>query len=716
MDFSNIFQLSAVTQDPMKGSYSWYLVMLSYLIAVMASYVALDITERIRTSGNNVTTKLWWLIGGAFAMGMGIWTMHFIGMLAYVMPMPMSYDPVLTGLSLLIAVVASAFAFYLIKNDQVKLTRLLSGGVLLGLGIVLMHYMGMSAMENVRIKYKPGLFILSIGIAIFASEAALWLMIKSSEINNKFHTWMKWGSALIMGLAVCGMHYTGMAAAVFFSIQNPVQESIRETALNPDSLSIYIALTTIIIMAIALIASRFWMKVLQSKNQKLIETEAILERKSLELQIANQNLTNLAKNSIAKEEKIRAILAAAADGILVVDQQGNIEICNRAAAEMLEYPMEYLISKNVIPFVIQKDRGEKSSMSMVSLIEKQETLTEYILCSKNNKQIPIELSISKALIADKNLYIIVFRDISERKTAQEKLAQLNHQLLTTARMAGMAEVATCVLHNVGNVLNSINVSAQILLQRDTHPKIEGLVKLSDRIEKNKDNLEQFLKEDPVGKILPEYLKQFAEYYKNEQKVTLNEIESLNSKIQHIKSIVVMQQTLSGGKSSILEKVNINLLLDEALGFNADLIEKHNVIEEREYASIPVFEIDRVKVMQVLVNIIRNALEALVESHKKEKKLTLKTYLKDPDHVQIEIIDNGIGIDSEDMSKIFSYGFTTKEKGHGFGLHSSALSIHELGGSLKATSDGRNIGSMFVLTLPLNSVDQKKIFQPKGIYE
>lgn len=698
IDLNNYFQLSPIPTSTMTGSYNWYLVALSYLIAALASYVALDITERIRTSGETFISKFAWLSGGAFAMGMGIWTMHFIGMLAFVMPMPMDYDPILTALSLVLAVIASAFSFFLIKNEKVKPIPLMLGGVLLGLGIVSMHYTGMSAMMNVQIRYIPSLFLLSIVIAIFASEVALWLMIKSSQTDNKYHNPLKLVSALIMGLAICGMHYTGMAAAVFGESTPSQTKNISQSSISPNALSLYIAGTTIVIISIALAASRLWMNALQTRNKKLIETEKILEQKSSELQSLNQHLILMAEQSIAREQRIRAILKAAADGIIVIDDQGIIEICNRAAGEIFGTPEDEMISQNITSFVKQKENGVIINLPLSSLVRKKDMLLEFFGIS-NKKIIPIEVNISESLINNKNLYIIAFRDITERKKNEEKLNALNHQLISTARLAGMAEVATCVLHNVGNVLNSINVSAQILLERDTSTKAAALTQFVDLLQSHKKKLDVFIKTNPIGQILPEYIKEFADYWKYENNFIHKEIESLNTKVQHIKSIVAMQQTLSKS-ASMIEKVQINDLLDDALSINSESIEKNGITIERDYAKIPPFDADKVKILQALVNILKNGFEALIESHNGEKKLTIRTKIEDPGYVNIEISDNGIGIKAENLTSIFSYGFSTKEKGHGFGLHSSALTIQEAGGTLKAYSEGIDQGATFVLRMPL----------------
>jgi PAS domain S-box-containing protein len=694
MDLNNFFHLGPIPSNAMVGSYNLYLVMLSYFVATFASYVALDITERIRTDGESFGSKLGWLICGALSMGMGIWTMHFIGMLAFIMPHPMAYEPFLTGFSMAIAIIASGFAFYLIIIERVKAVPLMMGGGLLGLGIVSMHYMGMSAMEDVEIRYLPVFFFLSIGIAILASEVALWLMIKG---NKKEKKWLKIGSAFIMGFAVCGMHYTGMEAAVFTYV--PSDKASATSVLEPGTLSIYIACTTLIILSIALAASRFWMYSLQSRNKILLETETVLEQKSSELQELNRNLVTLVENTKANEEKIRAILTAAADGIIVMDEEGVIELCNRAGSEIFGYSGDEILSKNIADLIGQKNKEEdkKFHRMLFSSIVKHDVVELTALC-KSNKTVPLDLNISRLLINNKVLYIIVFREISERKLAEKNMVALNQKLISTARIAGMAEVAANVLHNVGNVLNSINVSAQILLERNQFSQIQGLVRVADLLNTHQHDLDDFLKNDPVGQSLPKYFSEFAAYWKNEHAFLKQELESLNSKIFHIKHIVNMQQSLKGS-STVIENIQINDLLEDALVINSEVMGKYGIMIERNYAENLFLETDKVKTLQILINLIKNAMEALIESDGKEKKITLSTKIVDKDFISVEVSDNGIGISEENILKIFTYGFTTKKEGHGFGLHVSALSAQEAGGSLKAYSGGLNHGSTFVLILP-----------------
>lgn len=697
MELSSLFFWGPLPNSALTGSYSTPLVALSYFMASFASYVALDITERIRTEDSFNTSKIWWLILGAFAMGSGIWTMHFIGMLAFIMPMPMYYNPYITGISLIVAVIASGLAFYLIKNKEINVLQLVIGGVFMGLGICCMHYTGMAAMTDVEIQYYFGLFTLSIIIAILASEAALWLMLKSSKKDTKFPKRLKVGSALIMGLAVCGMHYTGMAAAVF---THPESEAHIHSYLSPDTLSLYVAATTILILAIALTASKSWTSALQVKNQKLIETENILEQKSHELLKLNENLRELVATAMTREEHIRMILAAAADGIIVMNEVGDIEICNNASELILGYRSHEIMGKNITSFFVIPDnlKLEKFNPIFFPMFTENLHMTQqlYIL-NKEKMHIPIELTLSKSLVNNTTTYIIVFREITQRKASEEKLIAMHKELVSTARLAGMADVAISVLHNIGNVLNSVNTSVQILLEKDKELKLQGIIEISRLLQQHKNNLEKFLSEDRIGKILPQYLEQFSNYLENERLFFREELHSLNNKISHIKKIVIMHQSLSKC-SSMAEPTDVNQVIEEALAINTEDIEKFGISIVRDYAPLPLLQIDKIKIAQILVNLIKNSVEILMISDKEDKKITLRTF-KGPSHVQIEVIDNGKGIPLEGLTKIFSYGFTTKKDGHGIGLHASSLTAQEIGGSLKAYSDGDDQGAKFILSLP-----------------
>ncbi|MGG3508914.1 EAL domain-containing protein [Paenibacillus lautus] len=196
----------------MEGNYNLYIVGLSIAIAILASYSALNITSKI--SDANGKSKFFWLCGGAMVMGSGIWSMHFVGMLAMHMNMNVKYDAFLTIMSMLASVISSFIAFYITMPKSINWSKIAIGGFIMGSGIVTMHYMGMEAMiVHAEIRYDPGMWALSAIIALAASYAALLLFLRFR--NHSKSSFLKWGSAVVMGFAVCGMHYTGMKAARF---------------------------------------------------------------------------------------------------------------------------------------------------------------------------------------------------------------------------------------------------------------------------------------------------------------------------------------------------------------------------------------------------------------------------------------------------------------------------------------------------------------------
>ncbi|MDQ9171832.1 EAL domain-containing protein [Oxalobacteraceae bacterium R-40] len=237
----------------MQSSYNFFLVGLSLFVASLASYVALDVSGRISLLGQG-RQRYVWLAGGAFAMGIGIWSMHFIGMLAFSLPIPIGYDFGLTCVSLLIAIAISYSALSVIARPILGPRRLITGGTLIGLGIASMHYLGMEAMRMMPgISYRPGLFALSIAIAIGAASAALWIARTLNNLNHSNVLFKRVLAALVMGTAIAGMHYTGMAAAHFEA------GSVCRAANGADAqwLAVAISLFTLAILSVTILLSRY---------------------------------------------------------------------------------------------------------------------------------------------------------------------------------------------------------------------------------------------------------------------------------------------------------------------------------------------------------------------------------------------------------------------------------------------------------------------------
>jgi len=292
-------------------------------------------------------------------------------------------------------------------------------------------------------------------------------------------------------------------------------------------------------------------------------------------------------------------------------------------------------------------------------------------------------------------------NITGIKEAELKVAEAQKQLLDASRQAGMAEVATSVLHNVGNVLNSVNVSSTLVLDLLKKSRLNNLGRIADLIQQQGNQLGDFFTSDPRGQQLPEYLAKLAVHLETERAALVNEVELTRKNIEHIKDIVTMQQSYAK-VSGVVEKVRATDLVEDALRMNAGALTRHNVQVARDYPeNPPQFYVERQKVLQILVNLIRNAKYACEESNREDRIITVAVRLH-PERMQIIVQDNGVGILPENLTRIFSHGFTTREHGHGFGLHSGALAAKEMNGALHVHSDGPGCGATFTLELPLNT--------------
>ncbi len=291
------------------------------------------------------------------------------------------------------------------------------------------------------------------------------------------------------------------------------------------------------------------------------------------------------------------------------------------------------------------------------------------------------------------------RDITRTKEMEAALEMAHKELVEASRAAGMAEVATGVLHNVGNVLNSLNVSATVIANGLRQSKAGILVKLAQMLRTNEKSLGTFLTTDPKGNRIPEFLASLAQYAIGERTRLLEEMKALQMNIDHIKEIVSMQQTYAT-LVGLLEPLDPVALMEASLRMNAGGLLRHDVTIERAFMPTPAILAEKGKVVQILVNLIRNAKQACDEGGATEKRLILRIHSgTTPNRVQLSVQDTGAGIRPENLTRIFGHGFTTRAEGHGFGLHSAANAATEMKGSLTVESDGPGKGATFTLELP-----------------
>ncbi len=290
--------------------------------------------------------------------------------------------------------------------------------------------------------------------------------------------------------------------------------------------------------------------------------------------------------------------------------------------------------------------------------------------------------------------------IDAKKKADENLQNLNKQLVIAARRAGMAEVATSVLHNIGNIMNSVNVSSNALMDKLNETKLSGLGRISKLIKEHQRDFERFVTEDSIGKNLVIYLEKLPDFWETRKAMFLQELNEINGNIKNIKDIISAQQVLSGTVGTY-EETHACEIIQESIKLHKDNFANGNINFVFECSDQLRFITDRVKFLQILVNLVKNAYEAVMEDtvENKNKRIKVTVDEKDTASVCIKVIDNGVGVRKENLEKIFSHGFTTKKSGHGFGLHSSAICAYELGGLLTVESEGEGKGCTFTLLLP-----------------
>ncbi len=290
--------------------------------------------------------------------------------------------------------------------------------------------------------------------------------------------------------------------------------------------------------------------------------------------------------------------------------------------------------------------------------------------------------------------------VVERHYAVDDREAMHVRLRESSRQAGMADVATSVLHNVGNVLNSVNVSAGVAIEMIEGSKLSGLRRAVALLKEHADDLAEFLSTDDHGSKFMRYLGAVSERLAGEHSGLRVELVSLGQNIEHIKQIIAMQQDHASDTSAdVVEQIDVCDMFEDAIRISQAACDDRDVRVERDFASALGIVTTKHKLMQILVNLIKNAAEALENTSDKPRVITLRVRSGKDEGVVLEVGDNGMGIAADDLNLVFSHGFTTKENGHGFGLHSSAIAATELGGSLRVRSDGPGCGAVFTILLP-----------------
>lgn len=397
---------------------------------------------------------------------------------------------------------------------------------------------------------------------------------------------------------------------------------------------------------------------------------------------------------------LEAVIGDLPVALLACDIEGKITHYNRAAVEL--HCIEPRDAK-LVADVYQMDGITPVAEDDAPLARalRGETISDLELTVIPSDANPrTTLSSARRLIASDGQVlgaVAVVQDTTERKYQELELERVNKELITASREAGMAEVATNVLHNVGNILNSVNISASLVAERVRQSKASSVSRLAALLLEQGANAGQFITADVRGRKIPQYLAALGEQLQTDQRSALEELALLRDNLEHIKDTVTMQQSYAK-LCGVAETVEVVDLVEDSLRLNAGAFARHGVALKREFGDTPRISVDKHKVLQILVNLVRNAKYACDDSGRVDKLITLRAE-RSARGVRICVIDNGIGIAPEHMGQLFRHGFTTRKSGHGFGLHSGAMAAQELGGSLHAESDGPGQGASFILELP-----------------
>lgn len=406
-----------------------------------------------------------------------------------------------------------------------------------------------------------------------------------------------------------------------------------------------------------------------------------------------------------EQDFLNALMESSTDAVYFKDRQSRFLRCSKAMAPLFNVSsVEELIGKTDFNFFGQEFAQEAYDCEQAILRTGQPVIGKIEREKRLDGRLTWALASKMPLYNGRGEIIGTFginKDITAIKEAEARVEALHKELLQTSRLAGMAEVATSVLHNVGNVLNSVNVSTALLLENARKSKTDALNKVSKLLTEHPDDLAQYLVSDPKGKQLPKYLVQLCEQLMKERQSDVAELIDLQENIEHIKEIVALQQNYAK-VSGVTESVAVVDLIEDTLKMQSADLDKQGISVGRNYSEIPPLTVEKHKLLQILGNVIHNAQNACEESGRQDKRITI-TAGQCEHGMRVAVADNGIGIPPENLSRIFNQGFTARKSGHGFGLHYSALAAVELGGRLTASSEGPGQGATFLLELPLQPV-------------
>jgi signal transduction histidine kinase len=421
---------------------------------------------------------------------------------------------------------------------------------------------------------------------------------------------------------------------------------------------------------------------------------SIGRQKRRAVEIANE----MTEDVRASEDLIRKILVNASEAILTIDENGHVALANRIARQMFEFPdnsqitFDDYLSSQSWSYLVGKFNQTSDSRYKCTVEASRGKELDAFVC---------RLSMGSFVVSKKQFHILVARDETARIESDRKLAQINNELVIASKTAAKVELANGVLHNVGNIVNSINVSTNVIKKQIEQTSVSNLEKVCQLITEHETDFVGFVQSDSRGKKLPRYLQKVSEALVDENQKLEKELQDLTKNVTHMKGVIKSQQ--SDAKShSTLNALSPKELLDDALTANKANLANHDVelilkVDDR----LDEVYSDKHTILQILVNLIKNANESVVENQTANPQIVIRAN-SDNRNVIFSVADNGVGISPSKIGQIFDHGFSTKQSGHGFGLHSSAKAATDLGGELTVSSPGIGSGATFKLSIPITN--------------
>src|SRR3989441_7518530 len=602
------------------GSYNYALVALSVLIAMFASYAALDLAGRVTAAGG--WTRAVWLLGGAGAMGTGIWSMHYIGMLAFILPIPVAYHWPTVLLSLLAAILASVIALYVVSRPKMGVSRAVAGSVLMGAGIASMHYIGMAAMRLPAIcQFNSFLVVLSVVFAILISLAALWITFHFRDEKTGIGR-EKLAGAVVMGAAIPVMHYTGMAAASFMPSGMPpdLSHAVGISTLGTAG----IAAVTFIVLGLALLTSwvdrRFAVQTLELQEEKLQRSEAYLAEA--------QRLTHTGS---------WAWRVAGGDALHLSEEWYRIYAFDPENGP----PAFEERRQRTHP----EDRAKWQGAIDRAIAEKSGYEVEFRILLPDGSVKHIHTVGHPVLNASGDLVQFVggSTDINERKQAEEALRQAQTDLAHASRVTTMGELTASLAHEVNQPIAAALTDARTCLRwlaRD-RPDLEEAREAASRMVRDATR---------AAEIISRIRLLFKKGTPERTLVDVNEV---------IREMIVLLRS-EATRYSIAVRTELSADLSPVMG-------------------------DRVQLQQVLMNLTMNSIDAMKDMDG-TRELTINSRREEDEQVVVSVSDTGVGLPPQQADQIFNAFFTTKPDGTGMGLRISRSIVESHGGRLWAADN------------------------------